>query len=223
MSRPLTQPVGFRLRISGTAQAAVERRQADLVRTRALRCAGNPPGASRQNACHAEEVLWHELQPGEHIVSSVAVTSNPSRWVTAVFLALAAGQLVVGLIIIFGPGTDAGTAGLLSPLLPLGVVFLRRPVLLAVTSQRLICLRLSRLRRVPGRLDFAVPLMEVRVVKYRPGKYAAAIQFETPGRKRTWLNVGLSGRKNFTTIEATLTRAGAFTKLDPPWPSATIS
>lgn len=157
------------------------------------------------------------------MVSTVAVTSNPSRWASVAFLALAAGQVVVGLMIIFGPWSDAGAAGLLTPLLPLGIVFLPRPMLLAVTNQRLICLRLSRLRRVPRRLDFAVPLTEVRVVRYRPGKYAAAIQCETPDHKRTWLNVGRSGRKDFTKIEETLTRGGAFTRLDPPWPSATIA
>ena len=87
----------------------------------------------------------------------------------------------------------------------------------------LFCLRLSRFRRAPRQLAFAVPISEVRIVKYRSGKYASSIQCEIPGHKRTRLNVGRAGRKELNKVEEGLSRAGAFAKLDPPWPAAANS
>jgi hypothetical protein len=57
-------------------------------------------------------------------------------------------------------------------------------------------------------------------VKYHPGKYASSIQCEIPGHKRVRLNVGRAGRKDLDKVEEALSRAGAFAKLDPPWPAA---
>ena len=128
----------------------------------------------------------------------------------------------LGLVSLFGPlPTPAG--GFAAPLLPLVILFLPRPMVVVVTGQRLICLRLSRFRRAPRQLAFAVPLAEVRIVKYRPGKYASSIQCEIPGRSRTRLKVGRAGRKDFAKVEEALTRSGAFAKLDPPWPAAANS
>jgi hypothetical protein len=171
----------------------------------------------------AEEVLRHELQTGEHVAGSAEVTSDPSRWAAAAFLALAIAVTAVGLVSLFGllPGPPAG--GFAAPLLPLGILFLPRPMFVVVTNQRLIGLRLSRFRRAPRQLAFAVPLAEVRIVKYRPGKYASSIQCEIPGHKRTRLNFGRAGRKDLDKVEEALARAGAFAKLDPPWPAAANS
>lgn len=168
----------------------------------------------------AEEVLRRELQPGEHVASSAEVTSDPSRWAVAAFLALAIAVTAVGLASLFGPLPGLQAVGSAAPLLPLSILFLPRPMFVVVTSQRLICMRLSRFRREPRQLALAVPLAEVRVVKYRPGKYASSIQCEIPGHKRIRLNVGRAGRKDFDKVEEALTRSGAFAKLDPPWPAA---
>jgi hypothetical protein len=171
----------------------------------------------------AEEVLRHELQPGEHVASSAEVTSDPSRWGVAALLALSIALTAVGLVSLFGPlpGTPAG--GLAGPLLLLGILLLPRPMLVVVTSQRLVCLRLSRFRRTPPQLAFAVPLEQVRIVKYRPGKYASSIQCEISGHKRIRLNVTRAGRKDFAKVEEALARSGAFATLDPPWPAAANS
>jgi hypothetical protein len=170
----------------------------------------------------AEEVLRHELQTGEHLAVSAEVTSDPSRSAAAAFLALAIAVTAVGLVSLFGP-LPGPAGGFAAPLLPLGILFLPRPMLVVVTSQRLICLRLSRFRRAPRQLAFAVPLAEVRIVKYRPGKYASSIQCEIPGHKRPRLNVGRAGRKDLDKVEEALSRAGAFAKVDPPWPAAANS
>jgi hypothetical protein len=168
----------------------------------------------------AEEVLRHELQTGEHVASSAEVTSDPSRWAVAAFLALAIAVTAVGLVSLFGPLPGPSAGGIPAPLLVVGILFLRRPMFVVVTNKRLICLRLSRFRRAPRQLAFAVPLAEVRIVKYRPGKYASSIQCEIPGHKRTRLNVGRAGRKDLDKVEEALSRAGAFAKLEPPWPAA---
>ena len=170
----------------------------------------------------AKEVLSRELLPGEHVASSAEVTSDPSRWAAAAFLALAIAQVTVGLVSLFGP-LPGPAGGFAAPLLLLGILFLPRPMFVVVTSQRLICLRLSRFRRTPRQLAFAVPLAEVRIVKYQRGKYASSIQCEIPGHKRIRLNVGRAGRKDFAEVEEALARSGAFTKLDPPWPAAANS
>src|ERR1700685_2810592 len=104
----------------------------------------------------AEEVVRRELQPGEHVASGAEVTFDPSRWAVAAFLALAIAVVALGLVSLFGPlpGTPAG--GFAALLLPLGIVFLPRRMFVVVTSQRLICLRLSRFGRAPRQLAFAV-------------------------------------------------------------------
>jgi hypothetical protein len=182
-------------------------------------------GISRQ----AEEALRRELQPCEQVAGSAEVTSNPSRWGVAAFLALVialAAVGVVGLFGLFGALSSPPAGGFAAPLLPLvgplGLL-LRRRMLVVVTSQRLICLRLSRFRREPRQLVFAVPLAEVRIVAYRPRKYASSIQCEIPGHKRIWLDAGRSGRKGFAEVEEALARSGAFAKLGPPWPATPIS
>jgi hypothetical protein len=180
---------------------------------------GTGTAVSRQ----AEEVVRRELQPGEYVVSSAEVTSDPSRWAVAAFLALAIAVVAVGLVSLFGPLPGSPDGGFGGILVPLGILFLPRPMFVVVTSERLICLRLSRFRRAPRQLAFAVPLAEVRIVKYRPGKYASSIQCEVPGRKRIRLNAGRAGRNDFAKVEQALARSGAFAKLDPPWPAAVNS
>lgn len=174
----------------------------------------------------AEEVLYRELQPGEHVVSSAEVTSNPSRWGIAAYLALLVALAAVGLGGLFGPLPNPAAGGFPASLLPLIAplgLLLRRPVLVVVSSRRLICLRLSRFRREPRLLAFAVPLAEVRIVAYRPRRYVSSIQFEFPGRKRIRLDAGRAGREDFARVEAALARSGAFAMLDPPWPATSFS
>ena len=112
----------------------------------------------------AEEMLTRELQPGEYVASSAEVTSDPSRWAVAGFLALAIAVTAVGLVSLFGPLPGPPAGGFAAPLVPLGILFLPRPMFVVVTSRRLICLRLSRFRRAPRQLAFEVPLAGVRIV-----------------------------------------------------------
>jgi hypothetical protein len=172
----------------------------------------------------AEEALRHELQPGEHVAASAAVTSNPSRWGAAAFLALALAMAAGGLAILFGrqPGpltSGPVVIGLALPVLALGIQFLPRPMYIAVTGQRVICCRLSRLRGAPKRLVFAVPLADLRIVNYRSGTYGGSLRCEVPGLKRIRLDASRAGRKDLAGVGMALSRSGAFTKLDPPYPS----
>ena len=191
-------------------------------------CTENGANVSRTDISRqAEEALGTaSYEPGEHVAGSAEVTSNPSRWGIAAFLALVIALAAVlacsALRTAVHPPAGAFAAPLLPLVTPLGLL-LRRPMLVVVTSQRLICLQLSRFRRAPRRLVFAVPLAEVRIAAYRPSKYASSIQFEIPGHKRSWLDAGRAGRKDFAKVEEALTRSGAFAKLDPPWPATPIS
>lgn len=171
----------------------------------------------------AGDVLWHELQPGERVIGSAEAMSDPPRWALAVYLALAVALTAAGLVIIFGSWPDAGAGSFLAPLLLPALVFLPRPLLVVVTSQRLIGVRLSQLRRAPRQLDFAASLPEVRVTRYRQRRYASSIACEIPGHRRIRLTVGRSGRMDFAKVEESLLRAGAFREFDPPWPTAPIS
>jgi hypothetical protein len=170
----------------------------------------------------AVEALRHELQPGEHVAASSAVTSHPSRWAAVAFLALALAMAAGGLATLFGrpgPLTGGPVIGLALPVLALGIQFLPRPMYVAVTGQRVICCRLSRLRSAPKRLVFAVPLADLRIVNYRSGTHGGSMRCEVPGHKRIRLDASRVGRKDFAGLGMALTRSGAFTKLDPPYPS----
>jgi hypothetical protein len=173
------------------------------------------------------EALRRELQPGEQVAAGIVMTSPPSRWAVAAFLVPAVALVAVSLAGLFGqhpgPLTAGPAAGLVPVLLVLGIESLSRRMFVAVTSQRLICLRLSRLRRAPRQLVLAVPLAEVRIVQCRPGRFASSLQFEAPGHDRIRLAVSRAGRRDFATVAEALARSGAFAALDPPWPSAAIS
>jgi hypothetical protein len=178
-------------------------------------------------ASAAGQAVRRELRPGEQVAGGAAMTAQPPRWVTAAVLALAAALAAVSLAGLAGqhPGPLAsGPAnGLAAVLLLLGLQLLPRRVFVAVTGQRLICLRLSRLRRAPRQLAFAVPLAEARVVKYRPGRLVSFLMCEIPGHGRIRLEAGPGAREDFAAVAEALARSGAFAKLDPPWPSAEIS
>jgi hypothetical protein len=175
----------------------------------------------------AEEALRRELQPGEHVVAGAAGTCDPSRWGTAALLAAALALAAAGLVSFAGPqpGLLSGPlpGGLALPLLILGIHFLPRSMYVAVTDRRLICCRLSRLGSTPRQLAFAVPLADLRIVNYRSGKRESSVRCEIPGHKRIRLAVGRAGRNDFAGVDMALARLGAFTKLDPPFPSAASS
>ena len=172
----------------------------------------------------AEDALSSKLQPGELIGAGVAVTSGPSRWGIAVLLAAASALFAAGLADLLAlhpsPLLDGPVIGLALPVLGLCSYFLARPRYMVVTTQRLVCLRLSRLRGRPGRLVFAVPLADLRLTNYRAGAYRSVIQCEIPGPRRIRLRVGRSGRQDFAKVTGLLARSGALSRLDPPYPAA---
>jgi hypothetical protein len=60
-------------------------------------------------------------------------------------------------------------------------------------------------------------------VNYRSGRYRSLVRCEIPGHKRIRLAAGRAGRKDFAGVDMALARAGAFTTLDPPFPSVASS
>lgn len=167
----------------------------------------------------AEEALRHDLQPGERIAVGSAVTSDPSRWAAAALIAAALAEGAAGLASLLGPLSAGPVIVLTLPVLGLGVQFLLRPMYVAVTDRRMICYRLSRLRRTLGRAEFAVPLADLRIVNYRSGRLGTSIRCEIAGRKPILLHADRAGRKDFAEVEMVLARSGAFAKLDPAYPS----
>jgi hypothetical protein len=106
------------------------------------------------------------------------------------------------------------------PVLFLGIQFIPRPMYIAVIDRQLICCRLSRLRNTPRRPALALPLADLCIVIYRPGRYGTSIRCDIPGRKPVLLHAGPTGRKDFAEVEMVLARSGAFAKLDPRYPPA---
>jgi len=164
-----------------------------------------------------EEALRRDLQPGERLTAGSLVTSGPSRRVSAalamVWLVLA-GAGVEGLV---GP-IEAGPVVALAilPSLGLGVWFLWRPMYAAVTDRRLICYPLSRLRGTARRPALTVSLADLRIVGYQSGKYSGtSVRCEVPGRRPLLLH---ARREEFAGVDRVLAHAGAYAKLDPPYP-----
>jgi hypothetical protein len=164
----------------------------------------------------AEEAIRPMLQPGERTRAGAAVACGPSRstgaWVSAVAFALVA-EVVVG---IFGPPPSLLSGGLLAAIgvgLPLLAVHLAcRPMYIAVSDQRLIGLRLSRLGGAPGRLAFAAPLADVRITGHRSGRSGRSVRCEIRGRRRTRLNVERSWYPDFAEVTMELWHSGAVTE-----------
>ena len=171
----------------------------------------------------AAEALRHDLQPGERIVADSAVTSDPSRWAAAVLLTVAVALTAAGLVSLLSPPAAGPVFAIGLPVLGLGIQFLPRPMYVAVTDRRLICIRVSRLRSTPRRGAFAMPLADIRILNSRSSNHGASIQCEIPGGKPILLHVGRAGRKEFAEVETVLARSGAFAKLEPPYPQRRIS
>jgi hypothetical protein len=174
----------------------------------------------------AEDAIRPMLQPGEQTRAGAAVACGPSHlggaWVSALTLALAA-EAVIGL---FGPQPSLLCDGLLAaigvgfPLLAVHLAF--RPMYIAVSDQRLIGVRLSRLGGAPGRLAFAAPLADVRITGHRAGRAASSVRCEIRGRKRTRLNIERSWYGDFAEVTVALWHCGAVTEWDRlPYPMVT--
>jgi hypothetical protein len=94
----------------------------------------------------AEDVLRHDLLPGERITASSVVACDPSRWAAALLLPVALALIVAGLANWLGSVSATPVVALALPVLGLGIQVLPRPTYVAVTDQRLIRSRMSRLR-----------------------------------------------------------------------------
>jgi len=133
---------------------------------------------------------------------------------------LAVALTTAGLVSLLGRLSAGPVIAIVLPVLGLGIQLLPRPMYVVVTDRRLICSRMSRLRRTPGRPAFAGPLADLRILNYRSSNYGASIRCEIPGHKPILLHVGRAGRQDFAGVEMVLARSGAFAKLDPPYPAA---
>ncbi|HTW03355.1 MAG TPA: hypothetical protein VMF87_23835 [Streptosporangiaceae bacterium] len=165
----------------------------------------------------AEDELRRDLLPGEQVAVGSIVTSDPSRWGAAVLAAVSLALVVVGLLTLLGPLSGGPFMAVAPFALGLGV-FLPRPMYVAVTDRRLICSRMSRFRRRPGRLAVALPLADLRILNYRRSKSGASIRCEIPGGKPVTLHWSRARRADFARVELALARSGAFATLDPPYP-----
>jgi hypothetical protein len=166
--------------------------------------------------------LQAELEPGEHIVADMAATSDPSLWYLAL-LPVALAMVAAGLADLFGsqpvPRADRALSALAALILGLAIQFAGRPVYVAVTDRRLVCRRMSRVRRGPEHAIFEVSLADLRVASYRFGKYQSFIRCQGPGHQRIRLAVSRAGRGDFANFNVMLARSGAFASLDPPYPA----
>jgi hypothetical protein len=175
----------------------------------------------------AEDAIRPMLHPGERTRAGAAVACGPTRWgslwVAAVVLAL----IAEGLVSIFGPqsnvlsGSLPAAVGVGFPLLAIGMA--SRPMYIAVSDQRLIGLRLSRLSSTPRRLAFAAPMADIRITDHRRGRSRSSVRCEIRGRMRTRLNVERSWYPEFTELTTALQHSGAMTEWDPPYPCAANS
>ncbi len=196
-------------------------RQAWLANASALGNTGDNPEMTRPAlTSQAVEAFRHDLQPGERIAASSAVTSDPSRWGVAVMLMLAVAVTVVSVVSLLGTLPADPVEAMILPVLGLGAYWLPRPMYMVVTDRRLICGRMSRLRSIPRERALAAPLADVCILNYRSGNRAASIRFQVACRRPIKAYVGRNSRRDFTDVETALARSGAFAKLDPPYPSA---
>lgn len=163
----------------------------------------------------AEEALRRDLVRGELAAVGSLVISGPTRRSLAVVITLSLVLVGAGAESLLGP-LQAGPAIALAPLYCFGVWFIHRPMYVAVTDRRLICCPLSRLGGTPRRPALTVPLADLRILNYRSGKYATSVSLEFPGRRPVLLH---AGREEFAGVDRALARAGAYAKLDPPYPS----
>lgn len=163
----------------------------------------------------ASEALRPQLQPGEQMTASAAVLSAPPGWAVAGLLLVCLAEVAAAVLGFLGlvPSWLPGTLSV--PMLA-GLVLLPRRLLVAVTGQRLLCWRLSRLRQLPGGLVFAVPLTGLRVTSHRPGR---SIGLGLPGGQRIRLDARAARRGDFAAVADALGRAGAFASLEPPYPA----
>ncbi len=137
--------------------------------------------------------LYRVMWPGERIVAGVRAEAAPFQLpvlairLAALGLSLAWGVLAtIHLVVLLSSQQAPGP----SPFMPFLVVpavlatqlstWLVRPVFIAVTDRQVICYRLSFFDQQPSRLLFAVPLAEVRVTRYRQGRWFASLRCEAP-------------------------------------------
>ena len=162
--------------------------------------------------------LYRVMAPGERIVAGVSAVDGPpvlALRIPLLVLTLAAFTYATYRLVQAVHGELSH--GLDGPF-PLGLLwvplllvnFLNRPVFLAVTGQRVICYRLSFYDRQPLRLLFAVPLAEVRVTRYRQGRWLASLRCEAPedGKvRRRRLTVARVWQPDLDALLAALNRA----------------
>jgi hypothetical protein len=164
----------------------------------------------------AEDAIRPMLHPGERTRAGAAVACGPTRWSIVWMAAVAFALITEGLVGVFGPqsnlvsGSLPAAVGAGFPLLAVGMT--SRPMYIAVSDQRLIGLRLSRLGSAPRRLAFAAPLTDIRITDHRSGRSESSVRCEIRGRRRTRLSVKRSWYPDFAEVTMTLRHSGAMTE-----------
>jgi hypothetical protein len=160
--------------------------------------------------------LYRVMEPGDQIIAGTWAMAGPGPWLDMLGAALCAPFIalgVAGLTTGAGPGPFwVGAAPGLLSLVPLVMLFWRRPVFVAVTQRQLICYRLFRMTNVPARLLFCAPPPTVRVTRMgrrMPGW--RSIRYNGPGAegRSLRLNVAWPWRRDLDEVLAALHARGA--------------
>jgi hypothetical protein len=162
--------------------------------------------------------LYQVMEPGDQIIAGTFASAGLGPWLDMAGFATSTVLLAVGF-----PGTAPGTSPeflwYLAPnLLPLVMVFMRKPVFVAVTQRQLICYRLSRMDNEPARPLFCAPLLAVRVTslgRSMPGW--RSVRYDGPGAEGRSLRLNVHGRwrRDLDEVLAALQAQGASVAPEP--------
>lgn len=135
--------------------------------------------------------LYRVMEPGDQIIAGTWAQTGPALWLEMLggipFVLMVAGITTSATFQPFAP--------LFSVVLPLVLVFVRKPVFVAVTQRQLICYRLGRMDNAPGRLLFCAPVSATRVTYLgSSGPRWKAIRYEGPGAEGRSLRLNVGGR-----------------------------
>jgi hypothetical protein len=131
------------------------------------------------------------MEPGEQIIAGTWAVTGPTPWLEMLSAVPYALVLAVA-----GITTSANLVPFweLVNLASLLLLFMRRPVFVAVTQRQLICYRLSRMNNAPVRLLFCAPLPSTRVTTSASAPRWRSIRYDGPGAEGRSLRLNVAGR-----------------------------
>jgi hypothetical protein len=134
--------------------------------------------------------LYRVMEPGDQIIAGTWAVTGPTPWL----------EMLGALPCVFAVAAITTDVRLepfwqLVNLASLVLLFMRRPVFVAVTKRQLICYRLSRMDNAPVRLLFCAPLLSTRVTYLgRSWPRWRSIRYDGPGAEGRSLRLNVAGR-----------------------------